>query len=164
MSGNDATLTYGSFSFQTIICELFQTEIGRISDKNASEAKTRASLANRSFLVRAALSSKGAQDAFNLSLLDPQLLKQAQDTLFHERMHYWQLLSCSSVQRQFTAFLLHIRHKLRHAGGEPDFISGNILYDSLADVSAVAQHCEANFAPSGLVNKGKLHKLFDYRD
>jgi hypothetical protein len=119
---NDPDEIAGSFDFESAICNLFSCDAGGgpadSRDSHRDESMT------RMFALQQAYYATNLAEAVPYNKLPPNLPSSTQSTLFHERIHYWQMLACPLQQWQFTLSLDRRRAQTAAAGGEPRWICG----------------------------------------
>ncbi len=140
----------GSFSLENLICTLYETDLNPLASSAppADAPLGRGQSAMESFLrfteqTYGALSwEKGRSvDFVPQEPLPDDLHPDVRRTLFHERAHYWQLISCSMLQYRFCFLLDRLAMGAGNLGGHERAICGEFLDPSAMNVS-VAQRLE----------------------
>jgi hypothetical protein len=117
----------GSFSFETTLCRLFRTDISdRLSRKVPSKF-------DDYIRILAASSAKSGSDFLFQSALPTDLPDTVGARLYHERLHWWQLVSYPLMQSRFLLHLQQLRIQVRELGGQYRLIGGFAELDEPGD-------------------------------
>ncbi|HXH38277.1 MAG TPA: hypothetical protein VNN08_06590 [Thermoanaerobaculia bacterium] len=113
-----------SFSFETALCQLFETEI------NPDHHGTTTQRAVDEILLFTAehVANIGA-DFIPQGQLPPHLTSATNARLFHERLHWWQLASYPLMQLRFLLLLSQLRANIKAQGGNYQVIGGLAEFD-----------------------------------
>jgi hypothetical protein len=101
-----------SFGFDMFLCQLFR-QIDPVSELNRELRR------NEHLLNRMAVAARRMSDGWTLRFLSEDQRMATRGVLFHERVHYWQLLSASGLQRQTMNALAHLQEAIKADGGRP---------------------------------------------
>ena len=110
----------GEFSFETLVCQLLRTDINSLSNTTPKHS----SFIAETFAVFASTDAKNRMDACAMDSLPKDLSVETEARLFHERVHYWQLISTSFQQRRFNYFLESLRIELAERHGRCEMVCG----------------------------------------
>lgn len=83
------------------------------------------------------------RDTFPLMHLPQDLPLKTDIVLFHERIHYWQLLSCSNMQIHFFNYLDKIRTEVMKRKGNYWKICGQLVSNDTSSFDLVAESLES---------------------
>lgn len=101
----------GAFGFETLLCQLFR-QIDPIAELD------RQPTVDTAILQRMAAAAKRNSDVFAPRFLTADLQQATRGVLFHERVHYWQVLSTSAMQRHIVNSLNHLQLAIELDGGK----------------------------------------------
>jgi hypothetical protein len=113
----------GQLSIATLICNLFRTDLNPVPRAQGGHAST----AEDIFLHSLAYYANRSNEVYALKPITKALTSKARNTLFHERIHYWQVMSCPLQQFRFVAALDRLRLAISRLGGKPDHLCGQIV-------------------------------------
>jgi hypothetical protein len=119
-----------SFSLENLICHLYRDDLGpRPKEPNLADKYL------KSFQVAVeAMARKGRRvEQIPVRPIPDDLSPQRDQKLFHERVHYWQLLSASTLQYRFTLLLDKLHIGAISVGGQADLICGQRQLQSAVD-------------------------------
>jgi hypothetical protein len=101
----------GAFGFETLLCQLFR-QIDPLAELDRQRP------VNTFVLKRMAAAARRMSDVFVPQWLTDEVRQATRDILFHERVHYWQVLSTSAMQRHIVNSLAHLQLAIELAGGK----------------------------------------------
>jgi tetratricopeptide (TPR) repeat protein len=127
----------GRVSFTTFVTDLLRTDQSILDDGNFSFPDARA--AQLMFWHLAQQGAKNGMDNIYLTTLPDGLSRDSLSRLFHERVHYAQLLSYPLLQLKFLHDLEELRVRVAHRGGRADVICGETDSDRTAQLPDVLQ-------------------------
>ncbi len=133
----------GSFDFESVVTNLFSKDLGWKSQlRNAENISDQ----NLMFAYDIAKNAGKGINSFPWRRLSDRISKNADATLFHERIHYWQMISCPLQQHRYLVYLDTIRMNLIKVGEDPYTLCGED--DGFLDLSLneeMVNSAEANF-------------------
>lgn len=113
----------GHFSMESLLCGLFGTARTDASASHQTEHVSEqpdwsfsAELVRVHFMVSEATGARHGRESLPTQVLPEDVRAAAAAILFHERVHYWQLLSLPFLQLRFVNFLDRLRHELTVSG------------------------------------------------
>ena len=127
----------GKISFTTLVTDLLRTGQSVLDDGSFPFPDARA--AQLTFWNLAHVGAETGVDNILLTELPDGLSKDSLARLFHERVHYAQLLSYPLLQLKFLHELEELRARVAQRGGEPAVICGETDSDRTAPLSEVLQ-------------------------
>ena len=107
----------GRFDMETAICNLFHLDAHPLSQLGLQK-KLNPETTYRNIAAHAHQLS----DSFPIGWFAAELPPQIRATLFHERVHYWQLLSCPLQQTMFIDFLHRLGTGVEKMGGNSNLV------------------------------------------
>jgi len=117
---SDGALPYqGSFGFETFLCQLFRP-IDPLAELNRQQT------ADLPLLMVMADASRRMSDVCPWREFSDAVRANTREVLFHERVHYWQLLSTSAMQRQVVNSLATLRQAIELYGGNKFALWGGV--------------------------------------
>ncbi|MBI5549857.1 MAG: hypothetical protein HY911_00015 [Desulfobacterales bacterium] len=121
---NKTAAIHGAFAFDSLLCHLFSASFNQPEgiDRQRSD-KLRSYHA-----FTAGYFSKQGRDALTIEHLPAEKMAPLTRALFHERVHYWQLIGSPLLQLGFTLHLERMRMGANSLGGRPDLIAGQHLW------------------------------------
>src|SRR5580698_8342123 len=112
------------FSFETTLCQLFETEINPEYHGTSSPPGV-----NEILLFTAEHVANIGADFFPQRWLPPHLTPATNARLFHERLHWWQLASYPLMQLRFLLLLHQLRTNIKAQGRNHRLIGGLLEFD-----------------------------------
>jgi len=123
-------MTGGSFNFSTLVCELFKHDQMR-------PWSTQEECDPLIFTMwKEEIARQAPRKTDVLPMRNPRKDGQMDDLisiLFHERYHYWQLLSSTFVQLQFISQLEILRREIDHLKGHSHYVCSFLVNDLVLD-------------------------------
>lgn len=139
----------GAFTWESLLCRFFLD-----IDPFAPQVKRQP---NEALAVLAALGADDWQDMCTVDVLPDQCDPDVAMTLFHEQVHYWQLISSPFLQSLFITALQKMRLVVAANKGNPSAICGDAGLDDAPDmVTRSLEYCYAlmhgvNGEPQGII-------------
>lgn len=109
----------GSFGFEAFLCQLFR-QIDPVAELNRKQT------VDLQVLKQMADASRRMSDICPWREFSDEIRAATREVLFHERVHYWQLLSTSAMQRQVVNSLAHLRWAIELDGGKKFAVWGGV--------------------------------------
>ncbi|MDR3635973.1 MAG: hypothetical protein P4L84_19380 [Isosphaeraceae bacterium] len=110
----------GSLSFQSLVCELFNNDVG---DNPVEFAE--ANHLSEAFRINVKFNTMICKDTYAFPLgIEVSLSEQSQKKVFHERCHYWQVLTSGIFQYRFLLYLDKLKAVVASKGGSASSICG----------------------------------------
>jgi hypothetical protein len=131
-----------SFDLETLVCNLFATDLST-PDVTAGEPGE----SDADFGRIAAAHVAAGQDMLRMRPYPTGLDAASRARLFHERVHYWQLVSTPMRQLGFLRRLHGIKHGVHSAGGRAGMIAGAGPHGDPAASAVLVEDDEAVFQP-----------------
>jgi len=163
----------GNYNFESLFCNLFRVDMA--SPDLVHPPRSHSDLTTETLLqaAEASFHARRAADAVQIQRLPDNLPPSTAPVLFHERLHYWQMISCPKLQWHFVLFLDKLRAQVAAAGGLPHWICGQtyaeqlvppeILEESLKSIDAEFAVYPMTLSQENL-RTGKLPPIFDSVD
>lgn len=85
------------------------------------------------------------EDFLNIKFLPPEVREAAAEVLFHERAHYWQMISSTIKQKHFLVFLSKLKKAARKNNLNPHNIYGSSSFDISNALDIASAYRELNF-------------------
>jgi len=145
--GANPKSVHGSFSFQNLLCHLFESNLAPSTVPEHFAISSR----QLTMLRGVAEYAHSGEDSLPLSNMTPELAARTRGTLFHERMHYWQLISSPVHQLAFTIDLEKLRANVKRIGGRSHLIGGQLTGDIVLtehELHEFTTSNEAHFLPT----------------
>jgi hypothetical protein len=107
----------GEFRWEVLLCRIFENNLS--PEAGLSEPRP----ADRTLAAFIAGHAATAADAFPIRFFPPAQSAAVGRTLFHEKVHYWQLLFCPLVQSLFLQFLDRLFIEAERLGARTQMIA-----------------------------------------
>lgn len=127
----------GSFNWETLLCRFFLNDLDPFAPISPAQPL-------EPMALLAAQRAKQGSDGSLMRVLPERELLEVQQTLFHEEVHYWQLLSSPFLQSLFLSALQKTRLVVAANGGNPHAVCGEPGFDGA--VGAVTRSLRACYA------------------
>lgn len=142
-----------SFDFNTFVCNLFRSDVNAFfqDEKNDSNYESIKWLIPSSALT---IFKICGSDFVSLKNLPIDLSSDTKAKLFHEWVHYLQIISSPLQQLSFIYFLEKLRSEIAKLGGSPKPICSQLFEDDIAsdeEIEKALASAEANFIFRGEV-------------
>jgi hypothetical protein len=139
----------GQFQFDSAICRLLQVDVGPAEFTHRDKVP----LDHQAAIIGAYAAR--SQDVLPIYALPTSLKQAADEILFHERLHYWQLLSCPHVQYRFLTFLRRLTLETQRKDGRTRMISTNHQVEASdeAEILAAEQSLNRHFTIRPINNR-----------